>query len=743
MFRAEVLWISAFLAIGAVGGLVYNWPATTDADTEIVADVPPIPQATDQPKEQEFDPPAAIDADMRDNPQPAVDTSDGDPTAAIWSEVRPEVQRSQPIDFGVLELGDRLLKGGNSIGAFQHYSKLWQQANLPLDSAVLIRLGLSSELAGLYKQAEDHYRSAIRVTKKGSVQQLTSLLGTARVWERQRQFDEAIALLSELFLLYAHEGVPETIRQSIVRQLADCLQKRLLEREIVAAALEIEPMEYHWCPLVIEPILELADFESPTPPVPNSGSGLVLLQKPQLSDASVMLVEAHLEAASPLKVISTLSNMAETAIVVTEKAKSVLVGRLVNTDMPVISVSMLLDQMLEPMLLSWSQADGVITIMSREELTTRDATSFDLARTQRMLHQVQLNYANGIERTAAIMNEGNNARLSGGWDVAAERYHAAREAGPANELNAKLFFNEASLEMLRGEKLDALHSSYMALDQTLSAMLQAEVYAMIAELELEFGQPKKAITAASRGLRRADNPKILTRTAMTLARAYLLTDDPLSANAVLFDTSAVLTGDRMRRLASVFGAFARFRHVRPKHGLQDEGQRLVMALAALDPGDVTSFADALIVSEAYSSVGLRSKAIESLQVALDIAPAGYWNERIRFQLAKMYYESTALDKANAIVESFAAVSSDLLPDVLLLHAAIQLDLGDLESCESICRRILDMEVAPSIKSQALDKLGQVLQRTGNHYAAALCFAGLLPEPDNDGPGGSAVEVEQE
>ncbi len=43
MFRAEVLWISVFLAIGAVGGLVYNWPSESDVGVETPVVLQPAP----------------------------------------------------------------------------------------------------------------------------------------------------------------------------------------------------------------------------------------------------------------------------------------------------------------------------------------------------------------------------------------------------------------------------------------------------------------------------------------------------------------------------------------------------------------------------------------------------------------------------------------------------------------------------------------------------------------------------
>lgn len=755
VFRTETLWITAFLAIGAVGGLVYNWPDSVVADPEMAPEATPASLAEASLDPAPIDATVAEQTPLRENPQVADQPLHADSVTqqndtagqqeeegGIWSAISPPSKRSQPIDVNVLKLGDNYLTGGNSIGAYQHYTKLWQRASLPVDSSVLIRLGLSAEQAGLLAESAKHYRNAIRVSKRGSIQQVLSLLGTARVWELEGQLNDAIALLSELFLLYNHEDYPNIVRQLIIRQLADCLQKRLIQTNLVATALADEPMQYHWCPLEIYPILEAADFKPPAEPEGNPGTGLKLLQNPR-GDASLILVEAQLDGVSVLKLLADISQLSGIRLDVTERAKSALVGRLANVDSPAISVSLLLDQVLEPLELSWSQSDDSIAVMAHTELTERDAASYDLARTQRMQRQVQLNFPNGVVRTASIMNEGNNARLSGGWELANEKYRAAREANPLGELNAKLFFNEASLGLVRDEKLNALHACYMTLDQTLSTELQANVYSMIAELELEFGQPAKAITAASRGIRRAEDPQLITRSAMTLARAYLLSGDPFSANSVLFDASADLTGERNKRLASVFGTYARYQHVKPKHGLQDEGQRLLMALSALDPNDVQTFADALIVSDAFTSVGLRSKAIDSLQVALDIAPPGYWNDKIRLQLARMYYDATSLELANATVESFGSVSADLLPTILLLHASIQLDMGNLEACESICRRILAMDTDKELQADTLNKLGETLQRSGQHYAAALCFAGLLPEPEAvDAESGGDAEAAQ-
>ena len=400
MIRTEALWISAFLAIGAIGGAVYNWPSSDEvleenADTS--SDVQSAISANQADDEATAEPEINL---LRENPQPLAAAQPEDtelepaPEAGIWNSISPPAKRKQPIDPNVMELGDGYLTGGNAMGAYDHYTKLWQRANLPMESSVLIRLGLASEMAGLLDQAEKHYRSAIRVSQRGSTQQLASLLGTARIWEQQGHLDDAIGLLGELFLLYTADDQPATIRQSIVKQLADCLQRRLLETEVVAKALNEDPLEYHFCPIAILPILELADYKPPGAPPGNPATGLKVLQNLP-GDVSLVLVEAHLDGVSVLQLLTDLEQLSERPMLLTDKAKSELVGRLTNVSTPAMPVSLLLDQVLETLRLTWIQSEDGITVMHRNELSDRDAASYELARTQRMIGQVQLLFGNG------------------------------------------------------------------------------------------------------------------------------------------------------------------------------------------------------------------------------------------------------------------------------------------------------------------------------------------------------------
>ncbi len=698
MIRAEVWWTIALLATGTVGGLVYNWPAQ-GVEKPVIANVEVAKTSAE---------------------------STAHSRGFSLTDERPE-QAVTSIDLDSLRLGDRLLLGGNFIGAYQQYSKLQKQATSKLDDSILIRLGLASEMAGFLEQGEMHYRSAIQSSAKRSIQQLWALIGTARIWETQGRYDEAISLLSELYLIYETEDYPVEIRLPINRRLADCLQKRLLKSAATTGNKLPTELEYYWCRTSIEPIVsdsvqlsELADDDA-------RGPKLQVIQNP-VNDISLTLIDASLSSHPLLQMISDLAQSAGLEVSVSPHARSVLSGRSLHVDLSALPVSVLLDQALGPLKLAWNQKESVVQIYHHDELTRQQKNGYEVDRIQRLLRQVQLNSEHGVERVAALMHDGNMSFLQADFENAANKYQAARELLPTGELSAMLYFNSAAFELAQNRLEESLDQFYRALDQTLSPRLQAASYAHIAELELQLGRPGRAIPAASRGLRLAKDPSRVAHNLMTLAKAYLLDSDPFSANQVLFDNSPSLADERSKRLASVISTYARFQAVKPLSGLQNEGERLVLALVALHPDDPQNFIDHLLVSRAYNDVGFGSKAIEHLSVASSNVTSGYWENRIRFELSEMLYRDAEFEQANETLQTITATSNQpLRMKVQLLNARIQLALGLPLDCESICQTLLKLPLDEESKKQTLELLGKAYQQSGRHYSAALCFAGLLPE----------------
>ena len=96
------------------------------------------------------------------------------------------------------------------------------------------------------------------------------------------------------------------------------------------------------------------------------------------------------------------------------------------------------------------------------------------------------------------------------------------------------------------------------MDQTLDHQLQSASYGWIGRTELEKGNLQQAIYASSRGVSLAINPSIRQDNVMTLAKSYLLENDPFSANKVLFDHAPSIVDENAQRLAAVLSAYSRF-----------------------------------------------------------------------------------------------------------------------------------------------------------------------------------------
>ncbi len=539
MFRPEALWIAALLTTGVAGALVYNWPAGS-------------PPTSD---------PLRVDGveNVAEEPLDARGLS-------LIADKLNESRSDSTLNLDSMQTGDRYLIGGNYIGAYEQYSQLAGDQTR-VGGALLIRLGLSAEHAGFFEQSVGHYLDAIQSPSSTAMHKLRGLMGMARVWEKQERYDDAINLLSELFLIYAFADLPGEIRIGISQRLADCLQKRkLLDRGPHA-----EPqVEYEWSLIAIEPLL-IEDVEvNESAFVSEGSSSMKVIQNP-VGDLTLVLIDAKLFAYSHQRLLSELTESIGIELEVSSKARSRLAGRSVRINANAIPAAAVLDQLLGPLDLVWRQHDQRVKVMTRDELDEAGQGVFEFERIQHVQQQMQFVLVTNRERATLLLNSGNNDFLQGDSVSALDKYDAARQLTPSGELSAKLYFNQATTLLEKGELTAALDRFYQTLDQTLSPRMQAIAYGMIADLELQLGQTDSAIIAASRGLRIGNDPDLTRNSFLTLVKAYLLQSDALSANRVLHTHKGLITDESTRRLASVLSAYARFQVTKPTRGLQNEG----------------------------------------------------------------------------------------------------------------------------------------------------------------------------
>ncbi len=105
-----------------------------------------------------------------------------------------------------------------------------------------------------------------------------------------------------------------------------------------------------------------------------------------------------------------------------------------------------------------------------------------------------------------------------------------------------------------------------------------------------------------------------------------------------------------------------------------------------------------------------------------------WHHRIQYELADLQYKNADPESAFQTLQAIGEHQDNgLTVKVLLLEADVSFDLGMYSECETICQSLLKKSLDKAVSKRALDLLGRVYEETDKHYAAALCFAGLLPD----------------
>ncbi len=707
MFRAEAISTAILIAIGSIGGLVYNLPVQLPQEGGVISS-----QASEQSKPE----------------SPA-----GGPRLAPRGntlDTEKLVSRQSLVDLQALNIGDQLLTGGNFIGAHQHYLKLQASITGQFDASVLVRIALSAEMAGLLDNAETFYRETVQWDHATRIQKAWALLGTARVWRKQGRIDEAAALLSELSLLYGTENYPEQLRLPVLRLLSETLQDQFdneYDTDVLPNRRLAKYLQYHASPVVLESVLA-ANLRISEPPVPLTSDGQIEVLQNPLNDLSLVLVDARLPFISLQKLVRDLSEATEIEIQLSEKARTAIAGRSVQLDSESIPVPTLLDQTFGPLGLIWEKTDRGLRIVDVHEVPVRNAASYALERIQRTLDRFQLQSGAVAERAAVLMHDANICMLRGQVQQAGDKLVAARDLKPVSELSAKLFFNTGFHALLSKQEDFALDQFYRALDQTLESGMQAAAYCQISQLELNLGRPDKSIAAATRSLRLSDDSDLSAQSLMVMAKANLVEADPYTANKALFDNRQFVTDPSQQRMATLLSSYAQYQVVRPQVGLQNQGERLVLSLVALEPKDTADFLDHLIVGRAYYDVGFRTKALNHLQIASTLVSSPYWRDRIGYELAEVQYLAGDYAASYATLSQIKRTQVDgLYLGIELLRSKALRKLGQPIPALELTRELLSKAESEDMKIQVLRTMGEVFQQLSEHRSAALCFAGLLPD----------------
>jgi tetratricopeptide (TPR) repeat protein len=282
--------------------------------------------------------------------------------------------------------------------------------------------------------------------------------------------------------------------------------------------------------------------------------------------------------------------------------------------------------------------------------------------------------------------------------------------------------------MLLGKNEESNRLLFLAVDQTLDPQIESSSYCLLSSNLLSAGDLELAIRTSRRGLATAVTAQQKQSAALNLARAYLLSDDPFSANNVIFANRDSFSDDSAKHLASLLGAYARFIGLKNKSGMLNARNRLFRAIATIPDSEYASFADGYFAAHALQELGFVEKAIDKYLLALSRPDLGSWQNRLLYELALAHRRTGQTDEAMSIFQTLTDENNDqwyrrALHQIAEIHVANRQNKASIE----VCRKLWQAELNEQEKQATLQVLGVAYQQQGEHYSAALCFAGILPD----------------
>lgn len=451
--------------------------------------------------------------------------------------------------------------------------------------------------------------------------------------------------------------------------------------------------------------------------------------------------------ASPvLPLIDQLLDLAGQQAVWSDSVRTTLLGRTTTVDEPNLSLGMLLDSLLTPFGVVWSQdkQGGAIHFVLAATLTQEDQLEKLHNSALRAARRAVRAYPDHPSLPSAILAIGNLMFAERQLDSATAQYEMLLRRHGQTDSAPRAWFNLGKIHLQRRVDEAALAAFYRVVDGARGGELRHYAALYAGRLHLEHEQLLQANRILRRARTRSKSTSVQAAAAVLQATVLLREGNPHAANTVLMDSRPALAIHR-RDMAALLGAMARFQTATADTNRLVQGRALVATLAHASPNEFFGKYGAVILGEAYAELGLYDEMAGAYQVALEDGITGAPAERMRLALARVRREQGEYEDASMLYQQLTANASKeevRRPTIILAmieQAELEFQLRRDQRCLQLCQQLIDEATNDANKTRVLQLMGRTYSRMGDHARAALCFAGLRPE---DAPPQSTTESKQ-
>jgi tetratricopeptide (TPR) repeat protein len=646
------------------------------------------------------------------------------PAAAAAAAVsKPETAQRSAIVLGTESLAraENLLREARYEEALAIYQPSGETEPLLLPPALRYRLALCLEGLGRPEAALSAYRS-VAGQQEDSVLAAAAQLGQARVYLRLKRSSEGRDLLWDLLLKSASPTLRDEPMVADVRYLlalaasADASAQRKQNQDMVSFKVE------DW---TIERFLDCVALPKDVKQAPSAEERLQVSRFGRRSEDT--LITACIRETGVVELLDHLAQQSGLRAQWTERARQHLLGRTTVINIERFPLVDLLYGLGERFGLLWEFQNEIVQFSSEEESSPAELARYRATIAKRRLRDAVLANPTHPLASAAYLELGNTECAHGNWHEAIAWYERIVREFPQSPVGLEAHYNLGLAQAKLGDLDAARNAYYWVADQAPGHPLAAAAYLHIGRLYLENDEPAQAL----RPLRRAVAGSTATSgnmvAVLTLAAAYLLTNNPRAAHASLLEARTQITQEPYRPWAAFLDSLARYRAIGDRRLAEREGSEVLAALLLLrDDVDLEPLGS-LLMGEAYSQLGMTDQMVAVYEKALP-GVRGPLAAQMAYALAEYGVAQDNRERARQLYETvITAQNSKWTPRAQQRLAEMALQDKQLAKCLDLCRELL-LNQDKVTRSSALQLMGRAFEQRGDHRQAARCFAGQTPEP---------------
>ena len=622
-------------------------------------------------------------------------------------------------------LAEGYMFAGEPQRALQLFDWLLEYQDRSRDDRFHYRCGLCAEATGKLNRALREYGTALGAADDPTIIALCRL-GQARVWKGLGNTELATQILAAAWLTNGREGHAAVVRSFNAYLLASAIASEILDAHSSELSEDGACLFPAWEFDIFERTLLTSTRYAPSGEDSIKGGVRLILDSENEDAGAEIFLQINLPRTSLVNTVEALCRTAGWRVTWSEAAREAAAGRSAEICQARAGLEMCLDVLTTPLKIVWTRQGQEIRLSAIDEVAaeTIKQTRHDAAR--RALQHAVRQHPDSLLAPEALIALGNIALREGRTEDAVELYERVLEDYSTDPVRAAAWFNLAKLHLKVGRTHAALDAFWHVVDSGGPPDVASVAYLYVGRLLIDAEEPRRAVSPLIRATKWAPGPKIRAKSVLCLAAAYLLYGNPKGANEVLMDFRTDVKSQAME--AAFLSALARYRVADSPPRRFIEGQALLAAVDSIKPQDFFGHYGWYLCGHAYQELLLSELAAETFQQAIDKLERPPYHDPLHFSLAEC---RSAMGDVDAARRRLTYMLEHSAPDwqrrAAFMLCRLQLDSDLPQAAAHTAHELVAQCTDRFDKARALHLLGESYQQLGDHRAAALCFAGSVPD----------------